>query len=276
MQFELDHLVVVFVITLSAMWLAGRAGALLSRRYRPDQPEVREAFNLVQGATLTLLGLIIGFTFSMAISRYDQRNDYEEAEANTIGTEYVRIDLLSPSDASKLRPLLVRYLDQRFKTYETTDRRLIPSIDAHTAELQADLWNVVVTAANDRPNPVTALVVTGMNDVLNSQGYTQAAWWNRIPTSAWVLLAAIALGCNFLVGIGASKLTTKQGLMLVLPLVIALAFGLIADIDSPRGGLIRVSPQKLAGLESFAAPSMTQSFNSMTPDAYTYRIKTFF
>ena len=42
-------------------------------------------------ASLTLPGLIIGFTFSMAIDRYDQRKNYEEAEANAIGTEYLRI-----------------------------------------------------------------------------------------------------------------------------------------------------------------------------------------
>ncbi len=250
MQFWINHPAVVFVFVLVAMWLSGRIGVLLSRWHRPDQPDVREAFNIVQGATLTLLGLIIGFSFSMAISRYDLRKNYEEAEANAIGTEYVRLDLLAPEEASKVRPLLVSYLDQRIKAYETTDRSLLPSVNARVGELQTELWNAVTPAANARPNPITALVVAGMNDVLNSQGYTQAAWWNRIPGSAWVLLVAIALGANLLVGIGASKLTTEPVLMLVLPLIIAVACGLIADIDSPRGGLIRVVPQNLQALRA--------------------------
>jgi hypothetical protein len=92
---------------------------------------------------------------------------------------------------------------------------------------------------------VAALVVSGMNDVLNAQGYTQAAWWNRIPPAAWVLMAAIAVCCNFLLGYQARRAEAEAILLLVLPLVVAIAFFLIADIDSPRGGVIRVQPQNL-------------------------------
>lgn len=70
-----------------------------------------------------------------------------------------------------------------------------------------------------------------------------AAGARRIPTSAWVLLVVIAPGSNILIGIGASKLTSEPTLMLVLPLVIAVAFALIADIDSPRGGMFGSCPR---------------------------------
>ncbi len=84
-----------------------------------------------------------------------------------------------------------------------------------------------------------------MNDVLNSEGYTQAAWWNRIPFEAWVLLAAIAIGCNLMIGYGARRTST---LFIVLPLAVSISFFLIADIDSPRGGVIQVRPQNLVRL----------------------------
>ena len=71
------------------MWLSAQIGASLRRR-RPLKEEERDDFGVVQAATLTLLGLIIGFSFSMAVSRYDLRKNYEEAEAHAIGTEYVR------------------------------------------------------------------------------------------------------------------------------------------------------------------------------------------
>jgi hypothetical protein len=87
-----------------------------------------------------------------------------------------------------------------------------------------------------------------MNDVLNSQGYTQAAWWNRIPIAAWVLMAVIAICCNVLVGYGVKDAKAERILLLVLPLVASIAFFLIADIDSPRGGVIRVKPQNLYSL----------------------------
>ena len=93
-----------------------------------------------------------------------------------------------------------------------------------------------------------ALAVAGMNDVLNSQGYTQAAWWNRIPVSAWGLMILIGIFCNLLIGYGARHAESHRFLFLVLPLVVSISFFLIADIDSPRGGVIQVRPQNLDSL----------------------------
>jgi hypothetical protein len=93
-----------------------------------------------------------------------------------------------------------------------------------------------------------ALVVSGMNDVLNSQGYTQAAWWNRIPVSAWGMLVLTAVWCNLSVGYGARGTAKTNKLLIVLPVIVSISFLLIADIDSPRGGLIHVAPQNLASL----------------------------
>jgi hypothetical protein len=87
-----------------------------------------------------------------------------------------------------------------------------------------------------------------MNDVLNSQGYTQAAWWNRIPSAAWALMATIAVCCNLLFGYSARRAKAHPILFLVLPLVVSISFFLIADIDSPRAGVIRVRPQNLVSL----------------------------
>src|SRR5271167_2932752 len=97
----------MFLPWVLLLWLAAQYGASLRRR-RPLKDEEREDFGVIQAATLTLLGLIIGFSFSMAIGRYDQRKNYEEEEANAIGTEYVRADLLSAADAATVRQLLTQ------------------------------------------------------------------------------------------------------------------------------------------------------------------------
>src|SRR5882672_6769155 len=78
---------------------------------------MRPDFSVILAASLTLLGLIIGFSFSMATARYDMRKTYEEAEANAIGTEYVRADLLGPAEASQLRGLLKQYTELRIQAY---------------------------------------------------------------------------------------------------------------------------------------------------------------
>ena len=149
---------------------------------------------------LTLLGLLIGFAFSMAVTRYDQRKDYEEGEANAIGTASVRADLLPDADAAQVRILLKRYLNERVRFYTTLDPLQLAKINAETVALQDQMWAVVRSAAAGQATPITALAVSGINDVLNSQGYTQAAWWNRIPVAAWALIAVIAMCCNVLLG----------------------------------------------------------------------------
>jgi hypothetical protein len=114
--------------------------------------------------------------------------------------------------------------------------------------LQGELWAAVRAPALGQPTPVLALALSGMSDVSSSQGCTRAAWWNRIPLAAWGFMAAIAICCNLLVGYGAGQAGAKAVLLLVMPLVMSISFYLIADIDSPRGGLIHVQPQNLMAL----------------------------
>src|SRR5450755_2820382 len=126
----------VFLVSFIALWLASLLGRYFRQRQRDLDKDLNEDFGIVLGATLTLLGLIIGFSFSMATNRYDQRKNYEEAEANAIGTEYVRADLLPTTDAAKVSSLLKTYLDERILFYTTRDDRQLQAIDAHTAQLQ--------------------------------------------------------------------------------------------------------------------------------------------
>lgn len=246
MQFPILILVSSFV----ALFLAAEAGNFLRTKIRPLNEDEREDFAVVLGATLTLLGLLIGFSFSMAISRYDQRKLYEEAEANAIGTEYLRVGLLS-GDTSRVRGLLKAYLDQRILFYTTRHEGRLAKINADTAALQNELWSAI-QSRRDEPTAVIVLTVTGMNDVLNSQGYTQAAWWNRIPVAAWALMFAIAICCNALIGYGSHR--TGWRLFMILPAAVAIAFFLISDLDSPRGGAIRVVPQNLLALAHSLPP----------------------
>ncbi len=238
----------VFAGSFIALWLSSRLGRFVLQRQRQPDQELREYFDVILAAALTLLGLIIGFSFSMAIERYNLRKNYEEAEANAIGTEYARIDLLPAADAAKLRPLLRIYLDQRVAFYLAHDDPEIHRINARTTVLQTELWSAVAAPARAQPTPITALVVSGLNDVLNSQGYAQAGFWNRIPLAAWGLIETISIGCNLLVGYGSRSVTAGSRLLPILPLLVSIALMFIADIDAPRHGIIRVQPQNLISL----------------------------
>ena len=250
----LNYPLLVFLVSFLVLSAAARIGATRLARMRKLEQDVREDYGFVVGATLTLLGLIIGFSFSMAISRYDQRKNLEEAEASAIGTEYVRADLLPAADGARVRALLKRYLEQRILFYSARDESEIAAIDARVAQLHDQLWAAVVAPASANPTPTVAMAVSGMNDVLNAQGYAQAAASNRIPTAAWTLLLAIAVCANLLVGYGTRNVNAERVLLLVLPAVVSVSFFLIADIDTPRGGVIRVGPQNLQSLSEALGP----------------------
>ena len=241
----MNYPVIFFFFSVVVLWFAAQVGAYLRRR-RPLKDELREDFGLIETATLTLLGLIIGFSFSMSTTRYDLRKNYEEAEANAIGTEYVRAGLLPAGDAAAVQAQLRKYTELRIAFYRTRDHEELMQVDTDTAKLQSEMWSAVEAPAKAQPTPLMALTAAGMNDVLNSQGYTQAAWWNRIPSSAWALMIAIAICCNGLVGYGARS--AKGAMLFILPLVVSISFLLIADIDSPRRGFIHVVPQNLVSL----------------------------
>jgi len=251
MLVHIDNPFAVFLLGLILQGLSVLAGDLIRKRTHHFRQGERHDFATVQAATLTLLALITGFSFSMAVNRYDQRKTLEEAEANAIATEYLRADLLSGDIASHTREQLRKYIELRIAFYRARDPRAADAIGQRTASQQLELWSSVLPAANP-PTPIAALVIAGMNDVINAQGYAQAAWWNRIPIGAWAMMLLMAISCNVLVGYGEQRKCAV--ILLVLTVVISIAFFLIADLDSPRGGVIRVIPQNLQAVAQSMQP----------------------
>ncbi|WP_220399061.1 hypothetical protein [Granulicella sp. WH15] len=242
----MNNSTLVFFVALVLLLAATRAGMFLRRRQDAGE-NLHSDLGVITSSSLAILGLIIGFSFSMAISRYDQRKDLEQAEANAIGTEYLRAELLPVGDADRIKPLLLQYIDLRISFYTAPSLELAhQQLDKPTDQVEEKLWSVIRAAAASTPTPITSLAVAGMNDVFSSQDSTLAGRYNRIPLAAWALLATIALCSAMLVGYGANRPSSK--LFLVLPLLISISCFLIADIESPRGGIIRIYPQSLQRL----------------------------
>jgi hypothetical protein len=122
--------------------------------------------------------------------RQNQRKIHEEPEADPIGTEYVRADLLAAAVAARVRGLLRDYLDHRILFYRICDENQFRQINYETARLPE---RALVRSSGSRCGaaaPVSSLAVFRHERFLNSQGYIQAAWWNRVPGGAWGLMAA--------------------------------------------------------------------------------------
>jgi len=243
MLWLVDHPLIFFATTVVVLWGSTEVGVLV-RIHGPKLSSAERAeFDLVRNAMFTLFGLMVGFAISMAVTRYDLRKHYEEEEANAIGTEYLRLDFLPPEAAAAARALLRTYAGERIVFYNAPDPERQRANLAETAATQKALWNAVTPESGARPTPVAALVASGMNDVLNSQGYTLATWRNRLPVEVWILLVVVAAACNLLIGFGAGRLSpATHG---VLPLTAALAFFLISDVEGPDNGLVRVHATNL-------------------------------
>lgn len=256
-MYVMDYPGLVSVLAFLLMVLSALIGNHYRKKSRALTDEEREYFTIVLSANLTLLGLLIGFSFSMAINRYEQRKNFEEAEANAISTEYVRADLLPAADAVKVKELLKKHTAERVLFYTSTRHDTLAKVWANRSELQAQLWAAILPGVEANPTPVMAVVASGMNDVINSQGYTQASWWNRIPIAAWGFMILIAVFCYLMIGYGARG--SHRRTLAILPIAISISFLLIADIDSPRRGIMRVRPLNLSSFLQSVSPNGSES-----------------
>lgn len=235
----IDHPLILFITMLLLFVGCTRAGAFARIHGHRLTPAERAEFDLVRNAMFTLLGLIVGFAISMAVSRYDLRKNLEESEANAIGTESVRLDFMPAETAAKARALLGAFADQRIAFYSGEG----VSNAKDTARTTDALWAAIAPNIAANQTAVTSLVAAGMNDVLNAEGYTTAAWRNRLPVEVWLLLIGLAACCNFLIGFGAERLSSATHA--ILPLTASLAILLIADVEGPHNGFVRVHPVNL-------------------------------
>ena len=233
-----------FFAVVLFLWSGTLLGGYLRRKRETRMAEETSTFKTLEGAVLALLGLLLGFTFSMAVGRYDQRKNLEIAEANTLTNVWLRTATLPQPERLAEQRLLREYVPVRleFLNAGTVQPRIESSLQ-QASQLQRQIWQGASAYAATHVDPVTAQnlsEVTAMIDVTESR---TAAFENRIPILAWCMLLFIGLVASMLVGVGIGS--RSRLLRFVLPLVVASALSLILDLDSPRSGLIRVHQHSL-------------------------------
>ncbi len=243
MRWFVDRPLLFFVVTLVLFVGCTTAGVLARRHGHKLTSAERAEFDLVRNAMFTLLGLLIGFAIAMAVSRYDLRKGLEESEANAVGTAYARLDFIPAETAAPARALLRTYVDERIASYGDLDTATGARNAGDTATTLSALWAAIVPETIAHQTPVMSLLAASMNDVINAHGYTVAAWRNRMPIEVWTLLFLVAGGCNFLIGFGAERLSLATHA--ILPFTASLALLLIADVEGPYNGFVRVHPVNL-------------------------------
>jgi hypothetical protein len=228
---------------LAGMLVMLEVGRRLSLRWRVGQDEEKAGLGTVKGIVFGLTSLVLAFSFSGAISRYDARRDLIVVEANDIGTAYLRVDLLPAEAQPPIRDLYRRYVDSRIAVYKA-----LPDIDAALAELtrakglQGEIWTASLAAANGASPAVVTLVVTSMNDMIDITTTRTVAAMSHPPTVIFAMLFGLMLASAFIAGqdMAANPARTLRH-YLAFAVVLALTAFVILEIEYPRAGLIRLT-----------------------------------
>jgi hypothetical protein len=243
-------LIAFFTAILSG---ASEAGFRLGRKAESRTAEnAGSPLGVVEGGILAVLGLLLGFTMSMAVTRFEVRKQLVLDEANAIETSYLRTRLLPAPDSTEIANLLREYVAVRLQYADVRDDLdRLQATREQAARLQNEFWNRAVAYGQKDPSPVRAgLLLQSLNQVIDLESARWMAFQNHVPSTVIYVNCIVALLATTLVGYAFGRGGRRQVFstsMLVLAITIVLA--VIVDLDQPRQGFIRGSQQPLVDLQ---------------------------
>ena len=257
-MFDLNNysFLTIILVGLAVILLASEIGRWLGAR-----TEDRDSSNVstLESAVFGLLALMLGFTFAMALSRFEARRDAVLNEANAIGTTALRARLLPEPERKEVLQLLKQYVKIRLEITQRPESRteLMTAISQSNA-LQESLWQQAATlAAKNNGMVPTGLFIQTLNDMIDNQGKRLAALRNRVPNIVLLALFGIAIVGSGFAGYanGLDPRRTQVPVYITAVLVFGVIF-LILDLDRPGGGFISVSQQPMidtaASIDTFS------------------------
>lgn len=246
----------LFLGTVGVILLSVELGFRLgSYRLRHKEEEKEPPVGAMVGATLGLLAFLLAFTFGMAASRYDDRRGLVLDEANAIGTTYLRAELLPQPQQTEIRRLLREYVDARLQAVQPGQ---IGEAIQRSESLQNRLWAQAVGVGEKNPGSmVVSLFIQSLNEVIDLHAKrVTVALRSRIPLVIWGALYLVAVFSLVELGYYAGMSGSRRSLAtLALVFTFSVVMLLIADLDRPQEGLMRVSQQAMIDLQNSMAPS---------------------
>lgn len=240
------------VAVLALLLLAAEAGYRIGRRPAAAAGGT-EHLGALQNAALGLLALLLAFTFSMAVSRYEARKHLVLEEANAIGTTALRAQMLPQPQRAAALVALRDYVATRLAFHEA--RRGDPAYQqalAGAAHDQQALWELATSASAADPHSLpVSLFVQSLNDTIDVGEKRLVARESHVPDTVLVLLLVVAVLALGFVGCGAGLAGHRRWPSTSLfALMLALVVTLVVDIDRPRQGLIRVQQESMLRLQA--------------------------
>lgn len=240
----------------AALWLAMEGGYRIGRwRHAHNPDEKEQPVGAMVASILGLVALVLGFTFSLAASRFDARRMAVLEESNAIGTTYLRAQLLPEAERTEVSRLLREYVAVRIQAV----RELKPEEGIAKSEgLQDLLWQQAKAAAEKDPHSIlTGIFIQSLNETIDLHSKrVMVGLRSRIPLVIWVGLfglsalgmAAVGYQCGLWV-------TRRSPAMVGFVVAFAVVLYLIADLDRGREGMLQVSQQSLVDLQRTIQPA---------------------
>lgn len=244
----------VTVFIPAVLLLFSEVGYLLGHKRHTHQRDEKDKSHVseVQSAILGLMGLLLGFSFAMGVSRYDARRSLVVQESNSIGTTWLRAHFLPPEHRDPIKRMLREYVDVRIRLQGSfgDDTQGAAEIQ-RSAELETALWAHTTEVAIKAPHAITNGFVFTMNEMIDTDAERLAALRNRIPGGVWLLLVIVAaFGC-FTTGYSSGFRGSRSAFTsLAFPILVTVVMLLIYDLMHPHEGLVGISLQSLMDLRS--------------------------
>ena len=235
-----------------------RVGSWIRKR-TPDEKE--SAVSAISGAILGLAAFMLAFTFGIVAERWDAKRGLVRDDANAIRTAWKRSEFLPEPDRSEASELLRSYVDLRLGLAQSSDLSRMREAQAESKRVQDRLWDMaVVNARKDMNSDVAALFVESLNNVEEVNATRIAvAVQARVPLEIWFVLYGITIlgmfGLGYQTAIAESKRSRVQP---ILALSFALVIALIAALDRPDSGVMKIDQRPLLDVRDAMAAGERQ------------------
>jgi len=194
----------------------------------------------IENADFALFGLLLAFTFSGSIGRFDEHRSLVTDELNAIDAAYHRLDLPPPETQPPIRQLFRNYVTSRLNQYETSDH----SVSPESRRLQEEIWKESLTAASmsqPNPNSATLVLLPALNNMLDITNTRRNAFNMHPPDAVFLLLLFLSFLCAFIAGLVIKPGHNNWLHMVTFAALVSLTIGAILDIEYPSRGLIRLT-----------------------------------
>jgi len=241
------------LVLLLAMLVASLFGEWL--RARTAKPKAKDeegggGDGYIVSSTLGLLALLMGFTFSLAVDRFEARRQLVLQEANAIGTTYLRTQMLEPVDRARISKMLVDYTDNRILLAKANIED-VPPLLARNDQMLTDLWTATLAAwPSIKGLDFSSSYLETMNNLIDLDAARKAARLARVPSAVFFVLFVYVITSAGVLGYAGANRTEGRGATAFLFLLFVISLLLTLDIDRPRGGRVAESQAPMERLKA--------------------------